>query len=116
MSGTGCSSETTEPFALRVLGDSMEPEFEDGAVIIVDPAAPCGNGAYAVIEYDDDVIFRQFVREDGREYLRPLNEAYETTELSGGYQVRGVVIQKNYKRKRKHYDWTDERVGGRLPS
>ena len=31
-----CSS--LEPYALRVLGDSMEPEFADGCVIIVDPA------------------------------------------------------------------------------
>ena len=26
-----------EPYALRVLGDSMEPEFADGCVIIIDP-------------------------------------------------------------------------------
>lgn len=26
-----------EPFALRVEGESMAPEFEDGCVIIVDP-------------------------------------------------------------------------------
>ena len=35
MDGSGCAS--SEPFALRVLGDSMEPEFKDGCVIIIDP-------------------------------------------------------------------------------
>ena len=31
--GGGCSA--LEPYALRVLGDSMEPEFPDGCVVIV---------------------------------------------------------------------------------
>ena len=30
-----CSA--SEPFALRVIGNDMSPEFEDGHVIIVDP-------------------------------------------------------------------------------
>ena len=35
-SGSGCAA--SEPFALRVLGDSMLPEFAEGAIIIIDPA------------------------------------------------------------------------------
>ena len=35
MEATGCSA--AEPFALRVLGDMMEPEFEHGCVIVIDP-------------------------------------------------------------------------------
>jgi len=43
MEQTGCSSETTEPYALRVIGDSMSPEFEDGHIIVVDPGYPLIN-------------------------------------------------------------------------
>lgn len=103
---SGCNSDVTEPFALRVMGDSMTPEFEDGAIIIVDPAAPCENGAYAVIEHNGEIIFRQYVTKDDKKFLRPLNDDYDTVALIGQYEVRGVVIQKSYKRKRKHYDWS----------
>ncbi len=105
MSTQGCTADTTEPYALRVLGESMVPEFEDGAVIIVDPAAPCESGAYAIVEYDDDVVFRQYVVHDGRKFLRPLNDDYPTVELRKPFRIRGVVIQKYYRRRRKHYDW-----------
>ena len=49
MSQTGCTADTTEPYALQVIGDSMTPEFEDGNIIIVDPGVALYNGAYAVI-------------------------------------------------------------------
>ena len=106
MSTGGCTSDTTEPYALRVIGDSMMPEFADGAIIVVDPAAPCASGAYAVIEHGGEVIFRQFVVSDGRKYSRPLNEDYDTVELTEPYAIRGVVIQQYHKRNRRHYDWS----------
>jgi len=40
---TGCADH--EPYALRVLGDSMEPEFADGCIVIVDPAGDAKSGA-----------------------------------------------------------------------
>jgi len=42
--------------------------------------------------------------------MKPLNVAYETIEMVEGFSVRGVVIQKYFKRKRKHYDWTTKEV------
>lgn len=102
---SGCTSDNTEPYALRVIGDSMEPEFVDGTIIIVDPAAPCHSGAYAVIEDRGEVTFRQFVVREGRKYMRALNDNYETVELTREYRIRGVVIQQNNRRKITHYDW-----------
>ncbi len=43
MAQGGCS--TLEPYALRVLGDSMEPEFPEGCVVIVDPGHVPRDGA-----------------------------------------------------------------------
>ena len=53
----GCSG--SEPFALRVLGDSMTPEFEDGAIIIIDPAGVVESGCYVLALHDGEYIFRQ---------------------------------------------------------
>ncbi|MHB8258362.1 MAG: LexA family protein [Acidiferrobacterales bacterium] len=103
MSGS-CSE--LEPFALRVLGDSMAPEFWDGCIVIIDPGSPARDGAYVIVEYEGEHIFRQLRIESGRHYLKPLNESYPPVELAGPYTVRGVVIQRAGRRRseHKHYD------------
>ena len=115
---TDCAAH--EPFALRVLGDSMEPEFPDGVIIIVDPSGVIESGCYVLAEISEaDLaknkaaagkteaghIFRQFVVEEERCYLKPLNLGYATLEISGQTAVKGVVVQKAGTRRRdtKHY-------------
>jgi SOS-response transcriptional repressor LexA len=100
MSGGGCSE--LEPYALQVKGDSMSPEFWDGCIIIVDPGAQAVNGAYVVIDVDGDTLFRQFMVEGGRRYLKALNEEYPATELAGSFNVRGVVVQRAGRRRSQH--------------
>jgi len=95
--------EEKEPFALMVLGDIMEPEFEDGSIIVCDPGHPLFSGAYVVVHYADDYWFRQYLEENGKKYLKPLNPAHPDIELVGPFEVRGVVWQKNYKRKITKY-------------
>jgi len=103
MTGSGCSA--AEPYALRVIGDSMTPEFEDGHIIIVDPGMPVVSGAYVVIDYDGDTTFRQFVIEGEQRFLKALNQNYEVVEIVSEYTVRGVVVQRAGRRRKeaKHY-------------
>ena len=108
MSEGGCTSK--EPYALQVLGTSMEPEFMDGTVIIVDPGYPPCDGAFVVIDFQNETMLRQVVMHEGRKYLRPANEAYPTVELTEPYSVRGVVIQQSRRRPDRrviHYDYHD---------
>jgi DNA polymerase V len=92
-----------EPYALQVLGDSMEPEFENGCVIVLDPGYPIHSGAYVIAHYEGEYLFRQYVEEDGRKLLRALNAAYADIELQGPCRFRGVVWQKTWRRARKRY-------------
>lgn len=104
MDQSACSA--AEPFALRVLGDSMEPEFREGHIVIVDPDMPATHGAFVVVEYAGDTVLRQFAVEAGRTYLKPLNDGYVTVELNGPHRIHGVVIQRATPGKRKelkHY-------------
>ena len=71
MADSSCS--VLEPYALRVLGDSMEPEFADGCVIIIDPGYAPRDGSYVVVEFAGDVFFRQLVCDGERRFLKPLN-------------------------------------------
>jgi len=99
----GCAS--SELLALQVLGDSMEPEFEDGIVIVIDPTGVIESGSYVLAKDEGEYIFRQLIIEDGRYFLKPVNEGYETREVGGLDVVEGVIVQKAGTRRhqRKHY-------------
>jgi len=104
MAQNGCGA--LEPYALRVLGDSMEPEFTDGCVVIVDPGYAPRDGSYVIVEFAGDVFFRQLVFDGERRFLKPLNPKYGSFELTPPYTIRGGVVQQVGKRRsqRKHYE------------
>ncbi len=101
------SCAEAEPFALRVIGDSMEPEFKDGAIIIIDPAGVVENGCYVIAVHGEEYIFRQLVVEEGQMFLRALNDAYPDLPLPGGINdLKGRIVQQQAGRRRKdrkHY-------------
>ena len=99
----GCSA--SEPFALRVLGDSMEPEFIDGCVVVVDPSGLVQNGCYVIAIVDGEYIFRQFTLDKDRLFLDPLNKGYQRQEIPSLAVIKGVVIQRagRHRKDRKHY-------------
>ena len=103
-SGGGCASD--EPFALRVLGDSMEPEFKDGCIIIIDPSANVESGKYVMAEVKGEYIFRQFIQEGDKYFLKPVNEGYDAVQVDGPGVVKGVITQRAGARRsyHKHYD------------
>jgi len=94
-----------EPFALRVVGDSMAPEFEDGCIIIIDPEGIISDGSYVLARYRDEYIFRQLVYGEGTYYLKTLAEGHEIIEIPDLVPVEGVVTQQGRRRRadRKHY-------------
>ena len=103
MEASSCSK--AEPFALQVLGDSMQPEFMDGVVIIVDPEGVVRDGCYVVAQHNDEFTFRQYRFHEDRHYLVPLNDLYKTEEIAGINVIKGVIIQQAGKRRkdRKFY-------------
>lgn len=48
-----------EPYALRVLDDSMAPEVPSGSVVVVDPGEPAEDGSLVVLEHDGEVLLRR---------------------------------------------------------
>lgn len=92
-----CSAK--EIFALRALGDSMIPEFEHGTVIIIDPEAVIKDGSYVIAQVDGEYIFRQLVIRADKYFLQPLNDLYETIEISGLDVLEGVIVQAGSRRR-----------------
>lgn len=106
--GTGCSMQ--EPFALQVLGNEMEPEFPDRCIIIIEPTNQCQNGCYVFAEVEDVRWFRKYVKDsDGHEWLIAENRLYPDIALDHlEWSVLGVIIQRNVRRRIKHYDYSQE--------
>jgi phage repressor protein C with HTH and peptisase S24 domain len=109
MAQTGCSAEGLEPFALRVIGDSMEPEFKDGHIILVDPGFPLLDGVYAVINNNGEFIFGQYSKENSESWIRYLNPDFEAVKLEVDFEVKGVITQRNGPKRKdvKRYDYSD---------
>ncbi len=95
------SCASSEPYALMVLGDSMEPEFVEGEVIVIEPDGLVKDGSFVIAWHKEEYIFRQVLIQDGKWYLKPLNAAYPTEEFPGPSAVKGVVIQKKKPGSRK---------------
>jgi DNA polymerase V len=96
------SCTAKDPIALQVLGDSMEPEFMNGHIIIIEPDGVVENGSYVFAVHEEEYIFRQLIIEDEKYYLKPLNNKYPTLNISGLDAIHGVITQRAGKRRSEH--------------
>ncbi len=92
--GDGGSCSDAEPFALMVLGDSMEPEFMEGEIIVVEPEGLATDGSYVVAFHNEEYIFRQLIKRETGWAMHALNPAYPDHPIASLSGVRGVVIMK----------------------
>lgn len=78
-------------FALRVVGDSMEPDFPAGTILIIEPElSPEQNDFVIAKNGDNEATFKQLTRDGADWYLKPLNPRYPIKPL-GTSRVIGVV-------------------------
>ena len=105
---SACSTNS-EPYALQNIGDMMVPEFSENCIIIVDPGMPIHHQAYAIIDYKDELYFRQYIEQNNRQFMRCLNSSHPEIELIDDFEVRGCVVQqKQRKQKSLHYYFLDK--------
>ena len=100
----GCSGG--ESFALRVLGDSMAPEFVEGEIIIIEPDGALRDGCFVLAQVAGEWTFRQLQRAGQAWRLHALNPGYADQALADLSAIHGVVIQKAVPGRRrlgKHY-------------
>ncbi|MCG7551969.1 XRE family transcriptional regulator [Pseudoalteromonas sp. Of11M-6] len=88
-----CSDKS---FVLRVQGVSMEPKFDDGDLIFVDPEAECIHGSFVVARLDDDnqATFKQLIIEGGQKFLKALNPNWpeQLVPINGNCTLVGKVV------------------------
>lgn len=77
-------------FALRVSGDSMEPRFHDGDILLVKETPEIAVGELGIFICDGEGYFKKF----GGDRLLSLNEKYAPIPLDsfGSFSCRGTVL------------------------
>ncbi len=73
-------------FAVRVVGDSMEPKFKEGDIVIFSPAAQVQNGDDCFIRFaspHETTFKRVFFEENDMLRLQPRNDSYGPTIIEG---------------------------------
>ena len=105
---SACSTNS-EPYALQNISDMMAPEFSENCIIIVDPGMPIHHQAYAIIDYKDELYFRQYIEQNNRQFMRCLNSSHPEIELIDDFEVRGCVVQQKQRKQRSlHYYFLDK--------
>lgn len=94
-------SHSSSTFALRVRGDSMTAphgssrSYPEGCFIFVDPEKRTpnnGDRVVACLTGTDEVTFKVYKNEDGRQWLQPLNPSHEP--IREKFHIIGTVLGK----------------------
>jgi phage repressor protein C with HTH and peptisase S24 domain len=82
--------------ALKVSGESMEPDYRNGDIIYIDPDVAPLHGKDVVVRHGErnEVAFKRLVIEGDRRYLKPLNQNWpdKFISISTDAQIVGVVV------------------------
>jgi len=73
-------------FAVRVIGDSMEPKFFEGDIVIFSPAVEVRNGDDCFVRFEmphETTFKRVFFEQDDKVRLQPRNERYSPVIIDG---------------------------------
>lgn len=69
-------------FALIVRGDSMEPEFPEGSIVVCDPEISPQPGDFVIARNgDNEATFKKLVKDGSDWYLKPNNPQYPMKPL-----------------------------------
>ena len=104
----------SEPYALQNIGDMMSPEFSENCIIIVDPSMPIHPNAFVIIDFEDEIYFRQYIEEDNKKILRCLNIEYRDIELGNIFKVRGCIIQQKQRKQKSLHYYLQNKISGKL--
>ena len=96
-------------FAIVIQGKSMEPEFVEGDMVLIDPDEPLHPGDFVVAKNGDEkATFKKYrprgVGEDGTDIfeLSPLNDDFPTLRSDRQHiQIIGTMVEHRRRRKRR---------------
>lgn len=96
-------------FAIVIRGNSMEPEFTEGDLVLIDPDEPLHPGDFVVAKNgEEEATFKKYrprgYSEDGQEIfeLAPLNDDYPTMRSDRQHiQIIGTMVEHRRRRRKR---------------
>jgi phage repressor protein C with HTH and peptisase S24 domain len=79
-------------FAIRVVGDSMEPKFKERDIVVFSPAAEVKNGDDCFVRFSaphETAFKRVFFEKDKSIRLQPRNQKYPP-QIVEGKRINGI--------------------------
>jgi SOS-response transcriptional repressor LexA len=92
----------------------MSPEFSENCIIIVDPSMLIHPEAYVIVDFKDELYFRQYIEEGHKKILRCLNSEYEDIELGDIFKVRGCIVQQKQRKQKSLHYYLPNKITGEL--
>jgi len=83
-------------FAVRVINDSMEPEFTEGDIVIINPNLEAKSGDFVIAKNgEEEVTVKKLVVKGSTSMLVPLNPKYDPILIDGPHiRIIGKVVEK----------------------
>jgi len=88
-----CVPHPESTYFARVAGDSMNKDFKEGDLLIVDASLEYKDGQIAMIYIDGEYTMKRIRRLEGRCYLMPSNDEFSPIEIGSesNNEILGVV-------------------------
>lgn len=80
-------------YALRVVGDTMEPRFPEGTILIIEPCSEAEHGKFVIARQkgSTDAVFKELIKDGANWYLKPLNPRYPILPLDKDTVICGKL-------------------------
>lgn len=78
-------------FLLKVKGNSMEPEFHEGDLLIIHPQPDAKPNDLVAAMVEGEATVKQLMRDNGVFFLHPLNPDYPDIPMDDRFQIIGTV-------------------------
>lgn len=100
MHHNGENTPQKEKFAVHLKGDAMWPQFQEDALLIIDPKKKAKNRDFVIayIKKNEETLFRQLLIDSKCHCLKAMNNLFPSIILQPSDNIMGVIIEtrKNY--------------------
>lgn len=86
---------STQGFAITLKDSTMEPNFPEGTMLIIDPLLKAKNQDYVIAYHETQSLatFKQLLLDGNDIYLKPLNPEFKTIKATDTHVIMGTMIQ-----------------------